>query len=171
MIQLSSAGKRFGPKLLFEDLDWMIGAKERVGLVGANGTGKSTLLKILGGIESLDYGQLTVMKGLTAGYLPQDGLTVFANVREIEREMEELTHRMPELDSRQSRIRTGCRSLSPSRLRVPGPRRLHHRDPGSRRCSITTWTCRPAGQLTVISTTAAGKLASTCSSDCFSKPQ
>ena len=110
MIQLSSAGKRFGPKLLFEDLDWMIAAKDRIGLVGANGTGKSTLLKVLGGLESLDYGQLTVMKGLTAGYLPQDGLTlsgrtvfnecmsVFASVREIEREMEELTHSMPELD-------------------------------------------------------------------------
>ncbi len=56
MIQLSSAGKRFGPKLLFQDLDWLITPDARVGLVGANGTGKSTLLKILGGIESLDYG-------------------------------------------------------------------------------------------------------------------
>ncbi len=110
MIQLSSAGKRFGPKLLFEDLDWMISARERVGLVGANGTGKSTLLKVLGGIESLDYGRITFMKGLTAGYLPQDGLTlsgrtvfnecisVFSAVRDIEREMEDLTHRMADLD-------------------------------------------------------------------------
>ena len=53
MIQLSSAGKRFGPKLLFENLDWLITPHDRVGLVGANGTGKSTLLKILGGMESL----------------------------------------------------------------------------------------------------------------------
>jgi ATP-binding cassette subfamily F protein 3 len=110
MIQLSSAGKRFGPKLLFENLDWMISARERAGLVGANGTGKSTLLKVLGGLESLDYGQISFMKGLTAGYLPQDGLTlsgrtvfnecmsVFSSVRDIEREMEELTHRMGELD-------------------------------------------------------------------------
>jgi ATP-binding cassette subfamily F protein 3 len=110
MIQLSSAGKRFGPKLLFENLDWMISAKERAGLVGANGTGKSTLLKVLGSLESLDYGQITFMKGLTAGYLPQDGLTlsgrtvfnecmsVFSDVRDIEREMEELTHSMAEID-------------------------------------------------------------------------
>jgi ATP-binding cassette subfamily F protein 3 len=110
MIQLSSAGKRFGPKVLFQNLDWMISAKERAGLVGANGTGKSTLLKVLGSLESLDYGQITFMKGLTAGYLPQDGLTlsgrtvfnecmsVFSDVRDIEREMEELTHRMAELD-------------------------------------------------------------------------
>ena len=62
MIQLSSAGKRFGPKLLFDNLDWLITPHERVGLVGANGTGKSTLLKILGGMESLDYGSITPRK-------------------------------------------------------------------------------------------------------------
>ena len=83
MIQLSSAGKRFGPKLLFENLDWLITPGDRTGIVGANGTGKSTLLKVLAGIESLDYGTVNKMKGITAGYLPQDGLslsgrTVFA---------------------------------------------------------------------------------------------
>ena len=40
MIQLSEAGRRFGPKILFEDLNWLITPKERVGIVGANGTGK-----------------------------------------------------------------------------------------------------------------------------------
>src|SRR5205809_969265 len=101
MIQLSSAGKRFGPKLLFENLNWLITAKERAGLVGANGTGKSTLLKVLAGIDSLDYGEVIRTKGMTVGYLPQDGLnvsgrtvfnecmSVFAEVRDIEREMEE----------------------------------------------------------------------------------
>ena len=59
MIQLSSAGKRFGPKLLFDDLNWLITSNERVGIVGANGTGKSTLLKVLGGLETLDYGSIT----------------------------------------------------------------------------------------------------------------
>src|SRR3974390_2094929 len=110
MIQLQKAGKRFGHKLLFEDCDWLITPKERTGLVGANGTGKTTLLKILCGLETRDYGSISFAKGIPRGYLPQDGLTlsgrtvfnecmsVFANVREIEREMEELTHRMPELD-------------------------------------------------------------------------
>ncbi len=110
MIQLSGAGKRFGHKLLFEGLDWLVTPKDRVGIVGGNGTGKSTLLKILGGLETLDYGSINVMKGLTLGYLPQDGLslsgrtvfaecmTVFAGLREIEVEMEELTRRMAELD-------------------------------------------------------------------------
>ncbi len=110
MIQLQGAGKRFGPKTLFENCDWLITPKERTGLVGANGTGKSTLLKILGGMESLDYGQMTTMKGITQGYLPQDGLTlsgktifaecmsVFANLREMEHELESLHQKLAELD-------------------------------------------------------------------------
>ncbi len=110
MIQLSSAGKRFGHKLLFENLDWLIGPKERAGLVGANGTGKSTLLKVLGGIESLDYGNITLTKGITAGYLPQDGLSlsgrgvfsecmsVFDDLRAMEKELETLGHQMGVLD-------------------------------------------------------------------------
>ncbi|MDP2997586.1 MAG: ABC-F family ATP-binding cassette domain-containing protein [Bryobacterales bacterium] len=110
MIQLSQAGKRYGPKTLFEGLDWLVTPRDRVGLVGTNGTGKSTLLKILGGLESLDYGAITSTKGITAGYLPQDGLTltgrtafaeclsVFEYLHDIEREMETLSHRMSELD-------------------------------------------------------------------------
>jgi len=110
MIQLSAAGKRFGPKLLFDGLDWLITSRDRVGLVGANGTGKSTLLKVLGGWESLDYGSMAITKGTSAGYLPQDGLalkgrsvfaecmSVFDDVRAMEEEMERLTQRMSELD-------------------------------------------------------------------------
>jgi ATP-binding cassette, subfamily F, member 3 len=110
MIQLSNAGKGFGPKLLFEGLNWLITPKDRVGLVGANGTGKSTLLRILAGLESLDHGSINSTKGITAGYLPQDGLTlsgssllaeclsVFDDLRAMEREMEVLTHRMAEVD-------------------------------------------------------------------------
>ncbi len=63
MIQLSGAGKRFGHKLLFENTDWLITPHDRVGLVGANGTGKSTLMKILAGLDTFDYGSLIVAKG------------------------------------------------------------------------------------------------------------
>src|SRR5258706_10700752 len=76
MIQLQGAGKRFGHKLLFQDCDWLITPRERTGLVGANGTGKSTILKILCGLETLDYGSISFTKGITMGYLPQDGLTL-----------------------------------------------------------------------------------------------
>ena len=50
MIQLSGAGKRFGHKLLFENADWLITNHDRIGLVGGNGTGKSTLMKVLAGM-------------------------------------------------------------------------------------------------------------------------
>jgi len=110
MIQLSGAGKRFGHKLLFENTDWLITPRDRVGLVGANGTGKSTLMKVLAGLDTLDYGSLVVAKGTTAGYLPQDGLSlsgrsvfaecmaVFTELHAMERELESLTHRISELD-------------------------------------------------------------------------
>src|SRR6266576_949499 len=109
MIQLSGAGKRFGHKLLFENVDWLITPQDRIGLVGANGTGKSTVMKILAGLETLDYGGITVAKGISAGYLPQDGLTlegrtvfaecmsVFDDLRSMEQEMEALTRSMAEL--------------------------------------------------------------------------
>ena len=111
MIQLTAAGKRFGPKVLFQELDWLITPHDRVGLVGANGTGKTTLLKILGGIESLDYGAITQQRGIQCGYLPQDGLSlsgrtvfaeclsVFEHVHQMQREQEELAHRMAEVDN------------------------------------------------------------------------
>jgi ATP-binding cassette subfamily F protein 3 len=110
MIQLQGAGKRFGHKLLFEDCDWLITPRERTGLVGGNGTGKSTILKILCGLESLDYGSISFTKGMTLGYLPQDGLaltgrtvfaeamTVFAGLLEMEQELETLHHKLAELD-------------------------------------------------------------------------
>ena len=110
MIQLQNAGKRYAHKVLFENLDWMITAQDRIGLVGANGTGKSTLLKIIGGLETLDSGGLNLQKGIQIGYLPQDGLSmtgrtvfeecmsVFDHIRDLEREQETLLHSMSDLD-------------------------------------------------------------------------
>ena len=110
MIQLSSAGKHFGYKALFEGVDWLLTPGDRIGLVGGNGTGKSTLLKVLAGLETLDDGTLSTAKGITRGYLPQDGLalagrsvleeclSVFADLIEMEKEIEALTHQMAEID-------------------------------------------------------------------------
>jgi ATP-binding cassette, subfamily F, member 3 len=110
MLQLAGAGKRYGHKLLFQGIDWLITSKDRIGLVGANGTGKSTVLKILAGLETLDYGTLSITKGMASGYLPQDGLalsgrtvfaecmSVFADLQAMEVELEQLMHRMAEVD-------------------------------------------------------------------------
>ena len=110
MLQLSAAGKRFGPRVLFENADWLITPNERTALVGANGTGKSTLLKVLAGAESLDSGGLQRTRGMTIGYLPQEGLelrgrtvfaeclSVFAELRAMEQELETLSTRLAEFD-------------------------------------------------------------------------
>ena len=110
MIQLTGAGKRYGPKILFENADWLVTPHERTGIVGVNGSGKSSLLKVLAGMEGLDSGAMTVQRGVSFGYLPQEGLSlsgrtvfaecmaVFADLRALEEEQEQLTARMAELD-------------------------------------------------------------------------
>ncbi|MCX6614357.1 MAG: ATP-binding cassette domain-containing protein, partial [Acidobacteria bacterium] len=110
MIQFSNAGKRFGPKVLFDDVNWLIGPKDRIGLVGANGTGKSTLLKIIADLEQVDSGDISRMRNMRLGYLPQDGLklegrsvfaecaSVFEHLRQMERDMEETLSSMSDLD-------------------------------------------------------------------------
>src|ERR1700728_4765464 len=110
MLQLSAAGKRFGPRVLFEDANWLITPNERTALVGANGAGKSTLLKVLAGTESLDYGSLQRTRGMSIGYLPQEGLelrgrnvfaeclSVFAELSDMEQELETLSTHLAEFD-------------------------------------------------------------------------
>ena len=110
MLSLQNAGKRFGPRTLFMEANWLIRSNEKTALVGANGAGKSTLMKVLAGLESLDYGEMQLTRGMSIGYLPQEGLrltgrtvfeeclTVFDGVRELEREAERLATQMAELD-------------------------------------------------------------------------
>ena len=110
MLQLVSAGKRFGPRLLFENANWLITPGEKTALVGANGTGKSTVMKVLAGLESLDYGSTEGARNTSIGYLPQDGLalsgrsvfdeclSVFDELRSMESELETLSTRLAELD-------------------------------------------------------------------------
>ncbi len=62
----------YGKKVLFEDTSFAIGAQDRVGLVGANGTGKSTLLKLLVGQQAPDRGAIRLMSKARHGYLPQE---------------------------------------------------------------------------------------------------
>ncbi len=110
MLQISGGAMRFGDRTLFDGLDLLIQPTDRLGVVGANGTGKSTLLKILLGLEQLDEGEINRQKGLRVGYLPQDGLTftgrtvfeeclsVFDEAIALEKEQDELTHKMSDVD-------------------------------------------------------------------------
>jgi len=110
MLSLQNAGKRFGPRVLFLEANWLIRSREKTALVGANGTGKSTLMKVLAGLETLDYGMLQQTKGMSIGYLPQEGLrltgctvfqeclTVFDELRAMEQEIEHLAGQLSALD-------------------------------------------------------------------------
>ena len=124
MLQLSGAGKRFGHKLLFEGADWLITAGEKTALVGANGTGKSTLMKVLAGVDGLDYGTIQRTRGMTIGYLPQDGLalsgrtvfdeclSVFAELISMEKELEALYAALAELDPKSAEYATAADRFS-----------------------------------------------------------
>jgi len=66
----------FGPKVVLDGASFTVGPHDRIGLVGANGTGKSSLLRILAGAAHPDSGELVFRRGARAGYLPQDVATL-----------------------------------------------------------------------------------------------
>jgi ATP-binding cassette subfamily F protein 3 len=124
MLALQNAGKRFGPRVLFLGADWLIRNDEKTALVGANGAGKSTLMKVLAGLETLDHGSLDQTRGISIGYLPQEGLqlagrtvfqeclTVFDELREMEREVERLAGQLTELDHESSEYQAAAERYS-----------------------------------------------------------
>ncbi len=71
MIQLQEISKSFGERVLFEDVNFVVGPRERIGLVGRNGMGKSTLFRIILGEESPDQGIVAIPKGYRLGALEQ----------------------------------------------------------------------------------------------------
>nr|MDA3845154.1 ABC-F family ATP-binding cassette domain-containing protein [Vallitaleaceae bacterium] len=71
LIQADGLSKSYGMKTLFKQIMFHIDENDRIGVVGINGTGKSTLLKILGGYESADSGNISKAKATLIEYLPQ----------------------------------------------------------------------------------------------------
>jgi ATP-binding cassette subfamily F protein 3 len=74
MIHVEGLTKRFGERVLLEDVSWHVKKRDRIGLSGPNGAGKSTLLKMLAGLEEPDAGSIRMASDTTIGYLPQDGI-------------------------------------------------------------------------------------------------
>ena len=72
MILLDKVTKRFGPKILFENVSMQFDPGKRYGLTGANGAGKSTLLKMLAGDEDTDTGSISIPRQLRLGVLKQN---------------------------------------------------------------------------------------------------
>ncbi|HSC88798.1 MAG TPA: ABC-F family ATP-binding cassette domain-containing protein [Polyangiaceae bacterium] len=72
MIQLDSVSKRHGSQLLFVDASVAVFAGDRVGLIGANGAGKSTIFRLIVGQEQPDAGQVAIERGTVIGYFDQN---------------------------------------------------------------------------------------------------
>jgi len=110
MISAVTISLQYGGRYLFKDISFRIGPHDRIGLVGSNGTGKSTLLKLLLGEVQAESGELARAKYVTVGYLPQEGMhatgktlyreveTVFGDVLDAQQRLEQIHQRMGEID-------------------------------------------------------------------------
>ncbi len=72
MVRLDRVSRRYGARVVFEQLSWMVPREARIGLVGPNGAGKTTLLHLLAGHEEPDAGEVHRPTGMGVGYLPQE---------------------------------------------------------------------------------------------------
>jgi ATP-binding cassette, subfamily F, member 3 len=106
MLNIHNLSVSFGGTFLFEEVTFRMGAGDRVGLVGKNGAGKSTMLKILAGDFKPDSGQIATEKEVRIGFLRQDidfeqGRTVleeayqaFTDIKEVEKKLEHINHQL-----------------------------------------------------------------------------
>ena len=104
MLTVSNLQKSFGGQVVLAGVNWFVPLGGRVALVGANGSGKSTFLRIIAGEVEADGGAISVPKGTTVGYLPQEvmgmsgrtvlaeAMSAFDHVHEIAAECERLEH-------------------------------------------------------------------------------
>ena len=108
MISVDKLTIRFGSVTLFNDISYVVNPKDKIALVGKNGAGKSTMLKVFAGIQPATSGSVSVPKDVTIGYLPQhmihnDGVTVmeeaekaFSDIFELQKEIERMTVELAE---------------------------------------------------------------------------
>ena len=102
-IGVSNLTKAYGVDVIFENVTFDVKTKDRIGLLGRNGTGKTTLMKIMAGFEDYQKGQVSKRKSLTIGYLEQipnyeDDNTVLDVLNEAFSQLNELKLQMEELE-------------------------------------------------------------------------
>ena len=106
MIQLQGLRYSIGERLLLEDVDWVLSPGDRCALVGSNGTGKTTLLRLMLGQLTPDSGTRVLARGTRVGYLPQEAAERYDGTV-LERAMEayrELLAMREELDALHQRL-------------------------------------------------------------------
>ena len=108
MISINGLSVEFGVTPLFDNISYIINKRDRIALVGRNGAGKSTMLKIIAGVQIPTNGSVSVPKGITIGYLPQhmpvsdtqtllkEAETAFAEIFELQKHIEELNTALAE---------------------------------------------------------------------------
>jgi len=105
-LALKNINKYFGATKVFDDISFELHSKSRVGLIGRNGTGKTTVFKIIAGIEPYNDGQITYRKGATVGYLDQipsfPDKTVYDVLYLAFSELEEITLALKEMEEKLS---------------------------------------------------------------------
>ena len=102
MISVEGLKVEFGVTPLFQDVSFVINKKDRIALVGKNGAGKSTMLKILSGLQSPTEGAVAVQRGVTIGYLPQ--VMILSDTRTVMAEAEMAFEHIFELQDRLARM-------------------------------------------------------------------
>ena len=105
MISIRNLGVEFNSTPLFNNVSFVINKRDKIALVGKNGAGKSTMLKIIAGLQSPTSGVVATPKDLTIGYLPQqmvitDERTVLEEVRTVFGHLDEMKSRLKCLNSR-----------------------------------------------------------------------
>ncbi len=111
MIAIRNLSLRYGPQIIFDEISVDLGSRDRVALAGSNGSGKSTMLRVLAGLHEADGGKIEQAKFVTLGYLPQDGLecagkslydevaTAFSDVLETRSRLQEAEEKLQELET------------------------------------------------------------------------
>ncbi len=102
MVTIGNLSIYFGSRSLFSNIGFFIGPRDRIGLVGKNGAGKSTMLKTLAGIQKPNEGSVAYAKGTTVGYLPQEmnhnnDSTIYEEASSAFKEVQYLRDRVEEL--------------------------------------------------------------------------
>ena len=113
MISIQNLSVEFSAKSLFDNINYVINKRDRIALVGKNGAGKSTMLKIIAGLQAPTSGTVAVPSDITIGYLPQqmevaDSTTLadevrkaFGHIADMHRRLEELQRECRDTDPRE----------------------------------------------------------------------
>ena len=150
MISVDNLTVSFGGWDLFREVSFLINAKDRIGLVGKNGAGKSTMLKVLIGEQPPSSGTVSRNGDCTVGYLPQqmkvaDTTTLvlaetesaFSEVIGLEREIEQLNRRSPSGRTTKARVRKAAAPVERCDRPLSHSRRMN-REEGGRKDAART---------------------------------